>query len=42
MLLIGKLFYGRGGFASRGVSYEGGFIQKCTVGVRRGACEVYS
>ena len=29
---VGKLFNGRGGFASRGVSYEGGFIQKCTVG----------
>ena len=31
-LRVGKLFNGHGGFASRGVSYEVGFIQNCTVG----------
>ena len=31
VLRVGKLFNGRGGFASGGVSYEGSFIQKCTV-----------
>ena len=32
VLRVGKLFNGRGGFASGGVLYEGGVIQKCTVG----------
>ena len=38
VLCIGKLFNGRGGFASVGVSYEGGFIKKMYSGHWQVSC----